>query len=337
METNPDFSMIDNPTEEPKSNGLFTINGANGWLDIGKNQPMPRHLFGDFWCEGEVCILFSDSNAGKSILAVQIADSITSGKPIQGIQMDAEQQKVLYFDFELSPKQFEIRCSVDGTDHYIFNELFERAQMDNIDEMPDDISFEKYLHSELESVIQERGVRIIIIDNITWLKNGTETAKDALPLMKWIHQLCRKSGLSALMLAHTPKRSQSVPITQNDLGGSKMLMNFCDSCFAIGTSCQGSDVRYLKQIKVRNGKSIYDGDNVAVCTISKTDPDNFVHFTVDRFGFESEHLISNANGIGEEVAKKVKELSKAGLSQRDIAARLNISVGTVNKYINQQE
>lgn len=334
METNPDFSIIDNPIDEPKTNGLFTVKKANQWLDDAKHQPMPKHLFGDLWCEGEVCILFSDTNAGKSILAVQIADSISRGKPIAGFQMDAEKQRVLYFDFELTSKQFEIRCSIDGTNHYIFDDMFERVQMDNIDDMPDDISFERYLQSELESLIRETGVKVMIIDNITWLKNGTETAKDALPLMKWIHKICRESYLSALLLAHTPKRNQSIAITQNDLGGSKMLMNFCDSCFAIGKSCQGSDVRYLKQIKCRNGKFTYDADNVAVCRICKVNPDNFVHFQFERFGFESEHLVTNANGISEEKVEQVKELSKANLSQRQIAKQLDLSLGSVNKYVN---
>lgn len=337
MDTKPNFDIIDNPQEvvPPTPCGLFTRKSANAWVDVAKDLPKPCHLFDEFWCEGEVCILFSDSNLGKSILAVQIADSISSGKAIDGFVMDAVPQRVLYFDFEMSAKQFEIRVCDDNGNHYHFDDNFERLEMDNIDSMPDDIRFEDYLHQEVESVIEETNARVIIIDNITWLKNGTETAKDALPLMKWIHQLSRTRGLSTLLLAHTPKRLQCNPITQNDLQGSKMLMNFCDSCFAIGGSSQGINTRYLKQIKFRNGSLKYSTDNVAVCEISKTDPDNFVHFRMDRCGFESEHLVKLDDNMKTDIRNQVKELSEKGLSQRDIAQKVGISLGSVNSYLKQ--
>jgi hypothetical protein len=42
------------------------------------------------------------------------------------------------------------------------------------------------------------------------------------------------------------------PLSANDLQGSKMLINFCDSAFAIGKSSNDKDLRYLKQIKQRS-------------------------------------------------------------------------------------
>ena len=85
--------------------------------------------------------------------------------------------------------------------------------------------------------ITETGARILIIDNLTYLKAENEKAKDALPLMKHLKALKSKYSLSILAtLAHTPKRDMSKPLSPNDLQGSKMLMNFCDSSFAIGKS-----------------------------------------------------------------------------------------------------
>ncbi len=65
--------------------------------------------------------------------------------------------------------------------------------------------------------------------------------------MKELKTLKDKYGVSILALAHTPKRDMSKPLTINDLGGSKMLMNFCDSAFAIGASHKAKGIRYLKQ------------------------------------------------------------------------------------------
>src|SRR5690606_40367234 len=112
-----------------------------------------------------------------------------------------------------------------------------------------------------------RSAKILIIDNLTYLKNETEKAKDALPLMKHLKALKSKYGLSILALAHTPKRDLSKPITRNDLQGSKMLINFCDSSFAIGESFNDKHLRYIKQIKARNTEIIFDSENVGVCQI----------------------------------------------------------------------
>mgnify|MGYP000846718966 CR=1 FL=1 len=73
--------------------------------------------------------------------------------------------------------------------------------------------------------------KIVVIDNTTYLKNETEKAKDALPLMKHLKTLKTRYNLSLLVLAHTPKRDLSKPLTRNDLHGSKMLINFTDNAF----------------------------------------------------------------------------------------------------------
>ena len=70
----------------PTQSGMFSV-----------NRPNPVPLWLTLWYQGEVCCLFADSNLGKSIYAVQIAAEI------------AETHKVLYFDFELSDKQFQLR------------------------------------------------------------------------------------------------------------------------------------------------------------------------------------------------------------------------------------
>ena len=80
----------------------------------------------------------------------------------------------------------------------------------------------------------------------------------------------------------------SKPITRNDLQGSKMLMNFCDSSFAIGESFSDKSLRYVKMIKVRSCEHIYDADNVIVCQINK--PSNFLQFEFLNFDNEAKHL-----------------------------------------------
>ena len=191
--------------------------------------------------------------------------------------------------------------------------------------------FESYLNFSLEYEITESGAKVLIVDNITYLKSATETAKDALPLMKGLIRLKKKFNLSIAALAHTPKRDLSRPITVNDLQGSKMLSNFADSIFAIGESAKDKSLRYLKQIKARNTEIIYDAENVATCQVTK--PDNFLMFEFLSFGSEREHLKALTENDKADLIQQVKNLSDLGESQSTIAKDLGISLGTVNNYL----
>ena len=317
--------------EATESKGLFTVKTASRWIEQAKTRPIPQMLFGEFWFEGELCILFADTNLGKSILAVQIGNSISKGEQINGFKLETEKQPILYFDFELSDKQFENRYSIKFEQHYNFDNNFIRVEINPDAFAPDNISNEDYLNHSLERSITETGAKVLIIDNLTYLKNETEKAKDALPLMKHLKALKNKYGLSILALAHTPKRDLSKPITKNDLQGSKMLMNFCDSSFSIGESHSDKNLRYIKQIKVRNTEQIYDAENVCVCQIDK--PSNFLLFDFVGFGKEWEHLKQHTEKDKENLNDKVSELKQQGRSLREIGAELGISHMKVSRIL----
>lgn len=311
----------------PHSENIFKIQTAEMWIEGAKNRPIPKMLFGELWFEGEICILFADTNLGKSILAVQIGDSISKGESIKGFKLEAKPQKVLYFDFELSDKQFESRYSVNFANHYRFSDNFLRAEIDPDSSVPDFFAtFEDFLNHSLEQAVVEKGAKVLIIDNLTYLRNETEKAKDALPLMKHLKALKNKYGLSILALAHTPKRDLSKPITRNDLQGSKMLMNFCDSSFAVGESSQDKNVRYIKQIKQRYTEQVYDSDNVGVCQVTK--PLNFLSFEFLNFGREADHLRQHTEQDKENLVERIKFLRSVEggcKSTREIGAELGIS------------
>lgn len=348
MELNPDFDfdkfsikpedikaeadkLIQQSSDARENKGLFTVKTGNQWIEQAMKRPIPKMLFSEFWFEGELCILFADTNLGKSILAVQIGNSISKGEQIRGFNLETAKQPILYFDFELSDKQFENRYSLKFEQHYSFDDNFIRVEINPDATIPEAQTFEDYLNHSLERSINETGAKVLIIDNITYLKNETEKAKDALPLMKHLKALKSKYGLSVLALAHTPKRDLSKPITRNDLQGSKMLINFCDSSFAIGESNTDKNLRYLKQIKQRNTEQIYDAENVCVCQIDK--PHNFLQFEFVNFGNEREHLKQQTDQDKEYLNSKVIELKKQGRSLRDIGAELGISHMKVSRIL----
>jgi KaiC/GvpD/RAD55 family RecA-like ATPase len=267
---------------------LLEVKTANKWIEQASRRPIPRMLFSEFWFEQELCILFADTNVGKTILAVQIADSISRGQSIPGFKLETKAQKVIYCDFELNDKQFQSRYSRNYEYPYQFSDNFLRVEINPDADFPEDASFEFALSNAIERVITDNGAKIVIIDNITYLRHENERAKDALPLMKHLKRLKSKYNLSLLVLAHTPKRDLTKPLTRNDLQGSKVLMNFCDSSFAIGESSSDSSFRYIKMIKVRSTEHIYDSYNIMVCQITK--PDNFLHFNFLHLDSEYKHL-----------------------------------------------
>ncbi len=312
---------------------LLHIQTGQQWIEGQRQVPAPRQLFGPFWAEGELCLLFADTNMGKTLLAVQLGNAISWGQPVGGpFGMGVHDAAVLYLDFELSAKQFELRYP-DAHNRSLFSKRFYRAELRSYHDVPPAFkNMDEYMVAGINYALKETGARVLIIDNIACLQRDTGYAGGALPLMQYLNGLKLKQKLSILVLAHTPKRRPHQPLTRDDLHGSKLLMNFADSAFAIGESHALPGHRYLKQIKQRSGAEVYGADNVCVCKIS---PEGGVlHYEVTDEAPESEHL-RPLNADASQLHGQILTLHTQHLSQRQIAARLQVSVGLVNKVLNK--
>ncbi|MEZ3557877.1 MAG: AAA family ATPase [Duncaniella sp.] len=313
-----------------------------------------KQLCGPLWYEGEICILFADTNVGKSILAVQIADMVANGMhcttTLPELRPETLSQPVVYADFELSLVQFGRRYSCPHPDepgrkvYYDFSQQFNRVELCydmSSDDFTDDYAtqaFADQVISDLEMRIEEAMARVLIIDNITFMASGTESAADAMPLMKKLVALKKRHDLSILLLAHTPKRALCNPLTRNDLQGSKMLINFADSAFAIGESNRGKDLRYIKQIKQRNCEQVYDRDNVLSCTIGKI-YENFVGFSSIGTDSEDSHLAERQrfSRSRTDMRKVADEMKTSGKSIDEIASALGVSRSTTFRLLRKSE
>jgi hypothetical protein len=338
--SSPEDQLNEFPKREIQNwDNLFNLKSANEWMEDAKKRPEPKALFGDFWLEGELSILFSDTNRGKSTLAMQIAEAIARGVSVAPFEAAPPAQKVLYFDFELSEKQFEARYSTidkDGSrSHYRFSDNLLRAQSAVHDELPSGYkSMAEFVHISFTSLLRKTGARIVIVDNVTFLKGVNESASAAAQLMKALKYLKDYYGLSILVLAHTPKLPFTSTFSLNDLQGSKMLSNFADNVFAIGASHQAKDLRYLKHLKPRNVDIRYDAANVILYRIKKSS--EFLHFEFVGYGRERDHLVWRYEYSDGERAKLIivaKKLYAAGKSQRRVALVLGVSPTTVNRYL----
>ena len=301
----------------PDSIGVMSIKTANRTILEASLLPTPRALWDSFWYEGELSCLFADSNVGKSILAVQIADRI------------ARTDNVLYLDFELSEKQFQLRYTNEHGKPYTFPEKLYRVSLDCNSLLEAD--FEEAIMGGIEQMALQTGCKIFIVDNLTYLCCAMEKGDAAGRLMIQLNNLKKKYGLSVLVLAHTPKRSLDCPITSNDLAGSKRLYNFFDSVFAIGKSAQDGGLRYVKQLKVRYGTFSHDADNVIIYEIEKVDA--FLQFVFRGYSTEKEHLKKLGDNESSQRDCQILQLSRSGKSVREIASQVNCGKSTVSRII----
>ena len=298
--------------------GMLTLRTANKTLQVASQRPDPEDLYNGLWYEGEVCCLFADSNVGKSIYAVQMADEI------------ARLRNVLYVDCELSDKQFQLRYTDRETGMlHEFPESLIRAEI-NPSKM-DMKNFEEQIITDIETAAQKAATDTIIIDNLTYLCNSSEKGDQAGIFMMKLMNLKMKYGWSLLIIAHTPKRHLTNPITQNDLAGSKKLYNFFDSVFAIGKSARDERLRYVKQVKVRAGEFMYGGDNVIVYEIEH-EGDN-VRFAFKEFARESDHLKENTEHEKQSLLEQAQALKAEGKTVREIALALGMSKSSVDRML----
>ncbi|MFZ4680317.1 MAG: AAA family ATPase [Flavobacterium sp.] len=306
-----------------------------------EQQPEIKKLLGNIWMTGELHILFADTGTGKSAWATQIADSLSKGKSVFNVLPNENKPlRVLYYDFELSDKQFQKRYSEGNGNRYDFSDnLF----VDNIDfhklmkDNPKD-KMDELLTKKIKADVTNLKADVLVIDNLTFLK--TESSHDtsvAMHLVKELKDLKDEYGLSILVLAHTPKVKNGTPLTLNELGGSKHLSNFADSVSAIGKSSKAPNLRYIKQAKgSRSGEMLFDSSNVIVAEMKLQD--RFLGFHYVDCEYESEHLQSSSDEkfhSKQERLELIRELTSEGLSTRGIEARTGISKSTVDRLIKQ--
>ena len=295
---------------------IFSAMTANETIEVAKEQKNPKKLYKEFWFENEVCCLFADANVGKSILAVQIGNSIAEKLP--------KDESVLYYDFELSKKQFELRYTDEkNKSTFKFSDNFIRVELDadKVREYCEATKkgFDDVIVDAIEANIQKFNSRVLIVDNLSWLVNMKDTATTAGKLMKRLCELKKTYGASILVLSHTPKRNLGSPLTQNSLSGSKKLTNFFDAMFAVGQSVNTPSLRYVKQIKVRTGEFKYGANHVEVCKIEKSG--SFLGFTRIGYSTEEEQL-KKGESTNASVKSKTKKLSGKRINKRMFRSNL---------------
>lgn len=302
----------------------FKVQSGNTWMKEASAIETPKQLVGTLVFQNEMTVLFSPTGTGKSILAVQICDALSRGKAIDGFTTELTQgMKVLYVDCELSTKQFEMRFLDDNGKPYKFAANFHRAELSNVSASSAEIL------SSLRQEIKKNGIEFLCFDNLTFISGLLQKAAEATVLLKGLRKIQQETGVTLLVIGHTPKKKPGEPLTINDFAGSARLGDFVDAAFAIGKVATDQELRYIKQVKVRSWENEYDSDHVAVMEKVKSKKLDF------RFlRFDQEEDLIRRKLSQEDRDARILELAEKGLSCRKIAEEIGCSHGTVNNVIN---
>lgn len=304
--------------------GRLTLRTSNDWIKEGETIDDPVPMFDCYWNEGEISCLFADSNVGKSILAQQVAYDLTCNNV---------DRPVIYYDFEMSTKQYQMRYrATDGKSTFTFPENLYRVEL-NPDLLDPGSEMEEDIIHDIEASCLANACFHIIIDNLVALTTKSQDGEFALKFMARLRRLKIKYGMSILVLAHTPKRDQSQPITDNDLAGSKNLFNLFDSIFAMNKTTAHPDWRYLKQLKVRCGALQNGADHVEVMAIEKQ-PDGFLGLRHVKYDHEDKLLRKRSK---QEQIQRARQLANEGMTQLQIAEELNVNKSTISRWLSSDE
>lgn len=294
---------------------------VNDYFANATNFAPPEMLFGEFWWEGELTLFFGAAGTRKSILAMQMADSIARGKGIDGFNMGAKRQKVLYVDLVLSEKQFQMRylhpaAENSHSKHHQFSQNLYRERPGPEDELC------KWLRSRVE----DEGYKTIIIDDINALRETCDGTRETLKAMREMRRLAEELEISVLVLAESREPGWNRLVSEADLQRSRALCEAADSVFAIGRHPKIAGTFYLTQTRSRNAPISWNTNNAPVCWIERTEDGNLIFKFDKRFVPE----------IDEELRQmicNVKWRKDAGATYRCIADELGISTWKVGDLL----
>ena len=301
----------------PRRLGRLKLQTANKWIEDAKAQPDPEHFYHGMFVEGEITVVFSAPNSGKSLFCIQVAESI------------ARKRKVVIVDCEQSSKQFQKRYTNDDTGStHLFPENLLRAEVDS--ELLDTVDQDQAILDSVSQAAKE-GIKDVIIDNISFVCVDTEKSQTSVEFMRKMIKLKKKFGLTIIIVAHTPKRDPSRPLLQTDLSGSSKLMALIDAAIAIGVSSQAPHLRYAKHVKFRSGEYPCPADHVALYRLEKVD--NYTQLVFQDYGDEKDHL-REKNALTEmEDMQEFVNLKAKGMSLKEISEETGFAKTTIHRKL----
>lgn len=270
---------------------FLTAQANRGFSEVAEGMSKQKYIFGGLISEGDMTLLFSQANIGKSFMSWQIGQAKASGKNVFSIMDYADGQhhgqtkyynlnntsaaeKVLIFDFESTRQKNKGRYTNNGIE-YPFNENLLISYPD-YGGAESDFSNAEAIITAIGQKIKETHAKLVIIDNITSLSEDNADGKKALLLMKRLKWLQIQHNITLLVIAHTTKIIAGQPVIWQNMAGSYIMFSLADNVFAINNSTDDKG-NYLIQLKAKYSEKHFENDNV-IAMRKTTRPDGLTGF-----------------------------------------------------------
>ena len=270
----------------------------------------PKMLFDAFWLEGELALLFGATGTGKSILALQIADSAARGRCIEGFRMDAKRAKVLYVDLIFSQVQINMRYMQSrAAKHHEFSQNLYRDRPDSTEK----------LCEWVRKRVLKYGYRVVMIDDINAVSQSCDGTRETLKLMRDLKRLKDQLEISVLVLAGSRQPPRRQLVSEADLQRSRVLCEVADSTFALGRNPQTPEGFYLIQTRSRSAPIVWRAENAPLISIERSE-DGCLRLKFDK------RFLPEVDEKMRQLICNVKWRRDVGAKFREIAEELGISV-----------
>ena len=305
---------------------VLDLRPANDWMKAGGERP--RMLFGDLWKTGELCVMFGEAGVGKSLLAVQIADSIAKGRGVEPFGFDGGARRVLYVDLEKTASQFAERYTEPDADRagrrrrHNFSKRFDRVA-------PLDGGYVRA--AEIGRRIGSSGATVVVIDNLAHMLRGG-LPREAAAAMRELRRMRTAYGVSILVVAGAGRSTMRGGITAADMAWARTVAPLADNIFAVGRCRSGG--RYVKHLTPNTSPAEGAPGEAARFRIERVNGTS-PSFVFEGFGAEAD--VQRAGGGDErerELMERILRMSEEQkLSVRDIADEIGMPKSTVHRHL----
>lgn len=201
-------------------------------------EPIPEYVEG--LLTPGLYILAGTPKVGKSFFSLQLAYSLSKGKPIIG--KNTTQGKVLYLALEDSPRRLQSR---------IFGMFGENATSDNLDLVTSAATIEGGLIKQLKEYVNDNSdTKLIIIDTLQKIRTESSTYKADYHDMGALKYFADTNNLCILLVHHTTKAKRTSAFSM--IAGSQGIYGAADGAMVLyreadsnNTAClavQGRDI-----------------------------------------------------------------------------------------------
>ncbi len=322
-------------TENTSYKSIFTVRSANECMEHGRAAAVPRRLYDELWREGEIAVLYGEPGAGKSLLAMHIAQMISRGAGAGRGPDAARPQKVLYIDLKLTDEQFQVRYSGNvgrgrSRRHakHKFGENLLRVGVD-LARASAAGPLPRILANGIRRMVKETGAKAVVLDSLSRLRGSNQGTREEVPIMRELERIRRELGVSILVVNNSLRRDPAKPIELYHLHASRVMASYADSIFALVKSRTLENGYYIKQVRSRAGEAVYTEKRVLALTLAR----NATYLGFENAGTQPESLhleLPKADREMEQL-RQIVELVHSGLGYREIEEETGIPRSTAQR------